>query len=88
MTGDVTSEQSGKSGGDAMGAAGASGFIDAMGYVGATLAGWGAGRLIESHGYQITFVTFGSAAFLAALLACIIWKVRPQSDGANSTTES
>ncbi len=60
------------------GAAGASGFIDAMGYLGATLAGWGAGRLIQSHGYQITFVTFGSAAFLAALLACIIWKVQPQ----------
>jgi OPA family sugar phosphate sensor protein UhpC-like MFS transporter len=59
------------------GAAGASGFIDAMGYVGATLAGWGAGRLINSHGYEITFVTFGSAAFLAALLACIIWKVKP-----------
>lgn len=60
------------------GAAGASGFIDAMGYIGATLAGWGAGRLIHSHGYKVTFVTFGSAAFLAALLACIIWKVQPQ----------
>jgi len=68
------------------GAAGASGFIDAMGYVGATLAGWGAGRLIKSHGYEITFVTFGSAAFLAALLACIIWKVQPQTDTAESTT--
>ncbi len=61
------------------GAAGASGFIDAMGYVGATLAGWGAGRLIKSQGYEITFVTFGSAAFLAALLACMIWKARPQT---------
>jgi len=66
------------------GAAGASGFIDAMGYVGATLAGWGAGRLITSHGYEITFVTFGSAAFLAALLACIMWRVRPQTDTAES----
>jgi len=61
------------------GAAGAAGFIDAMGYVGATLAGWGAGRLIKSQGYEITFVTFGSAAFLAALLACMIWKARPQT---------
>lgn len=68
------------------GAAGAAGFIDAMGYVGATLAGWAAGRLIESHGYKITFVTFGSAAFLAALLACIIWKVPPQKDTAESTS--
>ncbi len=62
------------------GAAGASGFIDAMGYVGATLAGWGAGRLIKSQGYEFTFITFGSAAFLAALIACIIWKVRPLTD--------
>ncbi len=61
------------------GAAGAAGFIDAMGYVGATLAGWGAGRAIQSHGYEATFVAFGSAAFLAALLACIIWKVQPQA---------
>jgi len=66
------------------GAAGASGFIDALGYVGATLAGWGAGRLIESHGYEITFVTFGSAAFLGALLACFLWNVGPKTDGAKS----
>jgi sugar phosphate permease len=70
------------------GAAGASGFIDAMGYVGATLAGWGAGRMIESQGYEITFVTFGSAAFLAALLAGIIWKVRPQAGTAASPTRT
>ena len=44
------------------GAAGAAGFIDAMGYVGAALAGWGAGALIDAHGYEITFVTFGFAA--------------------------
>jgi OPA family glycerol-3-phosphate transporter-like MFS transporter len=55
------------------GAAGAAGFIDAMGYIGASLAGWGAGRLIKIHGYEITFVTFGSAAFVGALLACIIF---------------
>jgi MFS transporter, OPA family, glycerol-3-phosphate transporter len=67
------------------GAAGASGFIDAMGYVGASLAGWAAGRLITAQGYEITFVTFGSAAFLAALLACIIWKVRPPTGTAAST---
>ncbi len=68
------------------GAAGAAGFIDAMGYVGATLAGWGAGRLIKSHGYEITFVTFGSAAFLGALLACFIWKAGPKADQAGPAT--
>ncbi|MHB8897636.1 MAG: MFS transporter [Thermoguttaceae bacterium] len=66
------------------GAAGASGFIDAFGYIGATLAGWGAGRLIQSQGYEVTFITFGSAAFLGALLACIMWKVRPESGTAGS----
>lgn len=62
------------------GAAGACGFIDALGYIGATLAGWGAGKLIKAHGYEITFVIFGSAAFLAAVLAGIIWKVQPRTD--------
>ena len=61
------------------GAAGAAGFIDAMGYLGATLAGWGAGELIDARGYEITFVTFGSAAILGAVLISIIWKVRPHS---------
>jgi sugar phosphate permease len=70
------------------GAAGASGFIDALGYIGASLAGWAAGRLIKSQGYEITFVTFGSAAFLAALLACIIWKVRPQTGTAASSVRN
>ena len=59
------------------GAGGAAGFIDAMGYVGATLTGVGAGALIDARGYQITFVTFGSAAIVGALLTCLIWKVGP-----------
>lgn len=62
------------------GAAGAAGFIDAMGYLGATLAGVGAGALIDAHGYHLTFVTFGSAALLGALLACLVWKVGPHTD--------
>jgi sugar phosphate permease len=71
------------------GAAGAAGFIDAMGYVGAALTGWGAGRLIKSYGedhasllqgYQTTFVIFGSAAFVGALLACFMWRVGPKTD--------
>ncbi len=63
------------------GAAGAAGFIDAMGYIGASLAGWGAGALIRSHGYEVTFVTFGSAAILGAGLISVIWKAggRPAS---------
>jgi OPA family glycerol-3-phosphate transporter-like MFS transporter/OPA family sugar phosphate sensor protein UhpC-like MFS transporter len=59
------------------GASGAAGFIDAMGYVGATLAGWGAGMLIDARGYVLTFRVFGSAAIVGAAFACIIWSVRP-----------
>jgi OPA family glycerol-3-phosphate transporter-like MFS transporter len=65
------------------GAAGAAGFIDGIGYIGAALAGWGAGVLIESHGYAFTFVVFGCAALLGALLACLLWKVEPKTRAAH-----
>ena len=61
------------------GAAGAAGFIDAFGYIGASLAGWGAGALIAARGYEVTFVAFGSAAFHAVLPISIIWKVGPRT---------
>ena len=58
------------------GAAGAAGFIDALGYIGASLAGWGAVALIRSQGYEVTFVTFGLAAILGAVLISFIWRAR------------
>jgi len=61
------------------GAAGAAGFIDGMGYIGASLAGWGAGELIVRRGYNFTFVFFGLAAILGALLVCLIWKAGPRT---------
>jgi len=61
------------------GAAGAAGFIDGMGYIGASLAGWGAGVLIMKCGYGFTFVVFGAAAILGAFLVCLIWKVGPET---------
>lgn len=76
------------------GAGGAAGFIDAMGYIGATLTGVGAGALIDSqgldpvskqHGYEISFITFGSAAILGAMLTCLIWKVGPKTEAGEST---
>lgn len=63
------------------GAAGAAGFIDAFGYIGASAAGWGAGLLIESRGYDLTFVVFGSAALLAVVPISLIWKVGPKTQG-------
>ncbi|MBN2291053.1 MAG: MFS transporter, partial [Pirellulales bacterium] len=65
------------------GAAGAAGFIDAMGYVGASLAGWGAGVLIGRHGYHFTFATFGIVAFAGALMAALLWKVGPKAGGSS-----
>ncbi len=70
------------------GAAGAAGFIDSMGYIGASLAGWGAGRLIvhfniddplELHGYKVTFLLAGACTLVGTALICTIWKRRPQS---------
>ena len=61
------------------GVAGAAGFIDGMGYIGASLAGRYAGKLIDSHGYQVTFVIFGLAAIIGAFFVSIIWKVGPET---------
>ena len=61
------------------GAAGAAGFIDGMGYIGASLAGGGAGVMIMRYGYEFTFVFFGLAAILGALLVCLIWKAGPKT---------
>jgi OPA family glycerol-3-phosphate transporter-like MFS transporter len=59
------------------GAAGAAGFIDAVGYVGASVAGWPAGVMLKHCGYQWTFVAFAAAALVGAALAAIIWRVKP-----------
>ncbi|MBN2314061.1 MAG: MFS transporter, partial [Sedimentisphaerales bacterium] len=61
------------------GAAGAAGFIDGLGYIGASLAGWGAGVMIIKYSYTFTFVFFGAAAILGALLVCLIWKAGPKT---------
>jgi sugar phosphate permease len=58
-------------------AAGAAGFIDALGYVGASLAGAPAGWMIDKFGYTAAFVAFGGMALFGALLACVIWTVNP-----------
>ena len=65
---------------DKSGTGGAAGFIDAWGYVGVAFAGMGAGALIDAYGYRTAFATFGCAAILGALLACLIWKVGPTTD--------
>lgn len=61
------------------GAAGAAGLIDGMGYIGASLAGWGAGVMIMKYSYTFTFVFFGAAAILGALFVCLIWNAGPKT---------
>lgn len=61
------------------GSAGAAGFIDGMGYVGAALTGWGSGLVIKQFGYNINFIVFGLAAVLGAVLICFIWKAGPKT---------
>jgi len=64
------------------GAAGAAGFIDGMGYIGASLSGWGAGKLIDIRDYGFTFVMAGVCALIGAGLICVLWKITPQSEQA------
>ena len=61
------------------GAAGAAGFIDGMGYIGASLAGYGAGAIIKAYGYEVNFVVFGLAAILGAAMICVLWKAGPET---------
>jgi len=62
------------------GSAGAAGFIDSMGYIGASLAGWGAGTLIDLKGYPFTFSLAGVCALAGAALICVLWKAKPQHE--------
>ncbi|MCC6124655.1 MAG: MFS transporter [Pirellulales bacterium] len=66
-------------------AAGAAGFIDALGYVGASLAGAPAGLLIDKFGFTAAFITFGIMAILGALLACVLWTVHPTAPSPSTT---
>jgi sugar phosphate permease len=59
------------------GAAGAAGFIDGTGYIGASLAGYGAGVIIKAYGYEVNFVIFGLAAILGSFLICLLWRAGP-----------
>jgi MFS transporter, OPA family, glycerol-3-phosphate transporter len=70
------------------GAAGAAGFIDAMGYLGATAAGWGAGKLISTGGYHSAFIVFGVAAVLGAPLACVLWGANPVAPALSPTSRT
>jgi sugar phosphate permease len=66
------------------GASGAAGFIDSLGYLGASVAGWSAGALIGHYnalgrpGYRITFIYAGISAMLGMFLIATLWRVKPR----------
>jgi len=50
------------------------GFIDAMGYVGASLTGVGTGYLIDNYSWNAAFWFWISGAILAALMITFVWR--------------
>jgi len=50
------------------------GFIDAMGYVGASLTGVGTGYLIDNYSWNAAFWFWISGALLAAIMITFVWK--------------
>ncbi|HDM75708.1 MAG TPA: hypothetical protein ENG51_04470 [Deltaproteobacteria bacterium] len=58
-------------------ASSAAGFIDALGYVGATVAGVGTGWLVDNYGWNYAFYFWASGAFIAGILMAFLWKYVP-----------
>lgn len=60
-------------------ASSAAGFIDAMGYVGATLTGIGTGWLVEHHGsWTLAFHSWAASVLISALLMGAMWRHKPK----------
>lgn len=59
----------------------ATGFIDAMGYLGATATGIGSGWIADRWGWDCVFFTWSGAAFVAGALMCLLWTHKPDSEG-------
>lgn len=58
-------------------ASSAAGFIDGMGYIGATVTGIGSGFLIDSFGWNAAFDFWVLSAVVAAILMAVLWKYKP-----------
>ena len=57
-------------------ASSATGFIDAMGYLGASLTGVGTGYLIENFGWNAGFYFWILGAIFAAIMTLLIWNYK------------
>ena len=60
-------------------AAASVGFVNSMGYVGASVSDVLTGKLVVSHGWEAAVIAWAVYAFVAALAAGLLWDARPQS---------
>ncbi|MFH1005928.1 MAG: MFS transporter [Candidatus Latescibacterota bacterium] len=58
------------------------GFIDALGYVGATLTGVGTGWLIEHTNWTVCFHAWAGSVWVGAGLMALLWRYRPSGEAA------
>jgi len=62
------------------GASSAAGFIDGLGYVGATLTAIVSGWLIDNYSWDAAFNFWIASAFIAAGLMAILWRYKPSRE--------
>jgi len=59
-------------------ASSAAGFIDCLGYVGASLTGVGSGWLADKYGWNASFYFWVAGALIAAVLMAFLWNYKPE----------
>ena len=57
-------------------ASSATGFIDGLGYVGASITGIGTGWLLENFGWNAAFHFWVAGAIVAATLMALLWNYK------------
>ncbi|MBI3555956.1 MAG: MFS transporter [Deltaproteobacteria bacterium] len=56
----------------------AAGLLDGIGYLGATLAGWGVAEVVVKLGWSQAFTFMAGLTVLAIILCGFLWRVRPR----------
>ena len=64
--------------GSCKGASSVTGFVDAMGYLGASLTGMGTGYLIEKVGWNACFYFWVFGTIFAAIIMLFVWNFKCQ----------
>ncbi len=59
-------------------ASSAAGFIDCLGYIGASLTGIGTGWLADKFGWNAAFYLWVAGAIIAAILMSLLWNYKPE----------